>query len=149
MEIKYPELNEGCENYFVLNEAHRSQKPYYGYYLSDHSVGENVPPLRKSPDWKGHAWYRFLRPAGTKMLQRPPCEAGRCNRGHCGTQTQGWMNGTLPQVYGQTLDAVVCFVNVNGICDYNEPIKVRNCGHFFIYELKDVFKLDMAYCATE
>ena len=94
-----------------------------------------------------------MHPAGTKMLEKPPCDGPEsCAKGHCGTRNPGWMNGTLPMEHGQTLEATACFVcygrYCKGTCFSKIPIRVRSCGDFYIYELKDVYDNSRAYCAA-
>ena len=67
---------------------------------------------------------------------------------HCGTYTTGYISGgTHPATVGQTNDANVCFHNDSSKCTYKYPIKIRNCGLFFIYELPDVHTCFLGYCA--
>lgn len=52
---------------------------------------------------------------------------------------------TLPK-QNETKDAKVCQVNFEGQCSRQHNIKIRNCGTFFVYELKSLNSCPSAYC---
>ena len=94
-----------------------------------------------SPDWKGPGWYRMMSPAGTKMP-----EVAVPNQ-KCGTFATGWLNGTHPNLLGETVDRTVCFNWVGNDCNYSSSVKVKNCGGYFLYYLPKVPLCHLRYCA--
>lgn len=71
---------------------------------------------------------------------------------HCGTKYPVWMKGTLPSV-GVTASRQGCIAMTSGTsgscCELTIDIKVKNCGHFYVYHLKPTHFCPMAYCAGE
>lgn len=69
---------------------------------------------------------------------------------HCGTKYPVWMKGTLPSV-GVTASRQGCIAMSSGTsgscCELTIDIKVKNCGHFYVYHLKPTHFCPMAYCA--
>lgn len=69
---------------------------------------------------------------------------------HCGTKYPVWMKGTLPSV-GVTASRQGCIAMTSGTsgscCELTIDIKVKNCGHFYVYHLKPTHFCPMAYCA--
>ena len=60
------------------------------------------------------------------------------------TLAPGWLNGTHPTISEETVERSVCF-NFNGdFCKNQTDIKIKNCGSYFLYYLKDVI-IDWPY----
>ena len=82
----------GCDNYQTLNDPKRkvsfissdSQNKQKTYTCDSSGHPE------ASPDWKGTNWYRFVSPAGIKVVDRPPKSA----YGTCNTSVPGWIQGS-------------------------------------------------------
>ena len=67
----------------------------------------------------------------------------------CGTHAPGWLNGAEPTVNQGAVDRQICFHWSNNTCNWSEPAKVRNCGQFFIYYLKNIsWGCNGRYCGT-
>ncbi|KAL3871227.1 hypothetical protein ACJMK2_039235 [Sinanodonta woodiana] len=64
----------------------------------------------------------------------------------CGTQFPIWMNGTLPSEEDGIVDSVACVVSAQSACSINYPIKVKNCGTFWVYFLTKTASRQEAYC---
>ena len=54
----------------------------------------------------------------------------------CGTFTPGWLNGSHPTVNEGVVQRRVCFGYHGHCCIYSTYIRVRNCGGFYVYQLK-------------
>ena len=101
----------------------------------------------KSPSWKGARWYRFMAPAGKRLPESPPKFSSH-NEGVCGTHYTGWLNGHHPKKAGELVNRTVCFkVTYSQNCHYTKPVKIRNCGSYFVYYLVDVPDCALRYCA--
>ena len=148
-----------CKNYWVLDEETRSSnynEEYYNGFIVYNSAGicDQKTPVTygsrsqgKSPNWRGEGWYRFQRPAGTKLAQSPP------GYYFCGTDWTGWSNSTLPNLTYESFDITVCFggsVDNGNAKDCDETIKgkVTNCGSFLVYYLSDTPACPYRYCAN-
>ena len=70
--------------------------------------------------------------------------------GHCGTQYPGWIAaGRYPTVADGVVTRKVCFSrDTNDCCYWSEYIKVRNCGEFFVYQLKPAPRCPLRYCGN-
>ena len=66
---------------------------------------------------------------------------------HCGTTVTGWLNGLHPVAVGQTVDRIVCFNADMDECYLQTKIQVRNCGNYYLYNLKDTPGCYLRYCA--
>ena len=72
---------------------------------------------------------------------------------HCGTWVGAYIRkGTRPIILGEVEDAEVCFSAASYSfenCNRKQPIKIRNCGSYLLYELQDFQKGTYgAYCAV-
>ena len=99
----------------------------------------------KSPDWQGGGWYRFTGPAGTRMPEQPP------GYSTCGTRCTGWVNGIHPTTPGQEKQVQICFD-----CGYSNKCygpstyaTIRNCGNYYLYNLREVPSCYSRYCGQE
>ena len=87
-------------------------------------------------------WYRFSGAAGNQMAES--C----VDRYRCGTYFPGWLNGSHPTVNEGAVQRRVCFsYYVYGdCCSLSTYIRVRNCGGFFVYQLKPLTVCNSRYC---
>ena len=97
--------------------------------------------LSVSPKWNGTGWYRMMEPAGTKIPEFVPSIYS------CGTDAPGWLIGNHPITPGETLDLTICFNWSSQTCRTSRPIKVKNCGDFFLYFLENTDSCNYRYCA--
>ena len=89
-------------------------------------------------------WYRFHLP-GENIRMPESCTT--VNK--CGTHGTGWLSGKHPSVNEGIVFRTVCFSWSGNCCLNNIPIRVRNCGSFFIYELKSTSGwCSRRYCTT-
>ena len=87
-------------------------------------------------------WYRFSGAAGNQMAES--CvEVYRC----CGTYIPGWLNGSHPTVNEGAVQRRVCFRFIGDCCFFSIYIRVRNCGGFYVYQLKPL-KGCLPYCGN-
>ena len=130
----------GCNDYKILNEYQRNHQfkaPSGSYWCDD--IGWFG---KKSPQWHGDDWYRFLPPAGTRIAEEAPGQE------YCGTAGTGWMQGSHPTSVGETVTRTVCFPSSSSnTCYLSKAIKVRNCGQYFLYRLVDTTYCHYGYCA--
>ena len=107
-----------CLNAVMLTDANRSVNVINGGVACD-------SPFTTQ-------WYRFGGAAGSRMPTTPP----QINA--CGTHAPGWLSGSEPQINDGAVDRTICFNFSNNTCNWSEPAKVRNCGGYFVYYLKNV-----------
>jgi len=118
-----------CLNPMQLSEAFRNV------------TNQNGPVGCDNPFTTG--WYRFTGAAGVRMpTVAPPTSA-------CGTHATGWLNGAQPSVQDGAVDRQICFHWSGNPCNWSEPAKVRNCGDYYVYYLKNVaWGCSGRYCGT-
>ena len=131
------QLPKQCKKYIKLNEASRNIK--YG-------KGSNCDAKGRSTKINGSArqWYRFFKPAGTRIPDRPPS----LNGNKCGTHATGWLQGGHPESVGQVVSRRICFSNAGEKCWSKSYCQVANCGSFFVYQLPSAPSCSFRYCAT-
>ena len=68
----------------------------------------------------------------------------------CGTYYPGWLSGSHPTVNEGAVQRRVCFsYYVYGdCCSLSTYIRVRNCGGFFVYQLKPLTVCNSRYCGN-
>ena len=120
-----------CSNYKVLSSATRAQ----GY-----TARNNVRCDRRDLSTPG--WYRFMGAAGDQIPDK--CVPVR----RCGTHAPGWLNGAHPSVQDGVVTRQVCYHWSNNCCRWNNNIKVRNCGGFYVYELPRTPLCYLRYCGN-
>ena len=87
-------------------------------------------------------WYRFSDTAGRAMPET--CVA----TWRCGTHAPGWLNGKHPTVAQGIVTRQVCYHWNNNCCNWNNNIRIRNCGGFYVYELRKPPGCSMRYCGA-
>ena len=65
---------------------------------------------------------------------------------HCGTHASGWLNGSHPNVVGQSVQRTVCFSFDNNCCLTQTTIEIINCGMYYVYNLPSTPGCYLAYC---
>ena len=87
-------------------------------------------------------WYRFSGAAGNQMAES-------CVEVHrCGTSRPSWLNGSHPTVNEGVVQRRVCFSVSFFCCYYSTYIRVRNCGGFYVYQLKPLTFCHSRYCGN-
>ena len=87
-------------------------------------------------------WYRFSGAAGNQMAES--C----VDMDHCGTFYPGWLNGSHPTLNEAAVQRRVCFGFHGHCCIYSTYIRVRNCGGFYVYQLKPLTVCYSRYCGN-
>ena len=105
-----------CSSYTLLNESDRTTSSY------------NEGKCDRGLSTK---WYRFSARAGATMPES--CVPMYL----CGTVYTGWLNGKHPTVHEGGVSRQVCFQFLSDCCWWRISIRIRNCGGFYVYELKD------------
>ena len=116
-----------CRSYTMLNDPTRAQRYSRQPYRCDSGLSTK--------------WYRFSGASGNRM----PTSCVPTNR--CGTHAPGWLSGRLPSS-GQITNAKVCFHWSNNCCRWSTTIRVRNCGAFYVYELRRPPVCNLRYCGV-
>ena len=120
-----------CVSYKILNSTDRR----VGY------TGQS--PLRCDQPERGsftEGWYRFTGAAGDRMPTKCPAK----NR--CGTHAPGWLQGGHPTVAQGIVSRKVCYHWSSSCCNWSNNITVKNCGAFYVYELKKTPVCWLRYC---
>ena len=119
-----------CYNYKVLNETSRSKTYNESYYQCDDMLSAD--------------WYRFSGPAGNQMAES--C----VDVDRCGTWHPGWLNGSHPTVNNGAVQRRVCFscYPFDDCCCLSTYIRVRNCGGFYVYQLRPLTTFLSRYCGN-
>ena len=116
-----------CKTYSLLSEPDRQQS--YGR-------GDN------SDSTLTFGWYRFQFSSYTKMLDK-------CIPHHrCLTDMPGWLNGEHPTLKDGIVTREACFHGFYNCCHKRVQIRVRECGGFYVYELKPSPPGKYRYCAA-
>ena len=66
---------------------------------------------------------------------------------HCGVRGPGWLSGGHPSVLDGAVQRKVCFI-ANSCCGFSVSIAVRNCGGFYVYQLKQLVFCFFRYCGN-
>jgi hypothetical protein len=90
----------------------------------------------------GEGWYRFAGEGGSRMPVEPQVAYD------CGTDAPGWINGTHPAEWGATTTVNVCYHWSGADCNWDNDIRVTNCGQYYAYELAAPPTGCLAYCTT-
>ena len=114
-----------CSSYTLLNEADRSVS-FKGVAKCDSGLSTK--------------WYRFSAAAGAAMPES--CVP----KNQCGTHAPGWLNGKNPTVAEGVVSRQVCYHWSSNCCLWKNNIRVRNCGGFYVYELRKPPACQLRYC---
>ncbi|CAH3151620.1 unnamed protein product, partial [Porites lobata] len=125
----YVDKPEECTKYQELNDFTRAQGYSRALYKCDTTLAAQP------------TWYRFTGESGSQM----PTSCGPTNR--CGTHAPGWLAGCHPPP-GKISTVLVCFHWHGDCCRWHTFIRVRNCGGFFVYELKKPPACYLRYCGN-
>lgn len=90
-----------------------------------------------------NGWYRFTGEAGVQMPEQ--CVPVK----RCGTVAPGWLNGNHPTVDELVVTREVCFHLMDECCKWKQNIQVRNCGDFYVYELKPAPFCYLRFCGNK
>ena len=85
-------------------------------------------------------WHRLIGNSGTKIPES--CVPMR----RCGTHAPGWLNGTHPQLQEGQVNRKVCYHWSSRCCNWQNNIKVRSCGDFYVYNLVKPPVCSLRYC---
>ena len=113
-------FSDPCYSYLLLNSTHRSQ-----FYVTYSSGGRAM-----CDNHLVNSWYRFSGAAGTQMPES--CVPTY----RCGTLASGWLNGNHPNVSEGIVTRTVCFHWSSRCCAVPTNIDVKNCGGYYVYNLK-------------
>ena len=119
-----------CNNYTVLSGGDRAQ----GSASQDNvkcDMLELVP-----------GWYRFQGAAGDRIADK--CVPER----RCGTVVPGWMQGNHPTAADGVVTRRVCYHYSYNCCLWSNNISVKNCGGYFVYQLKGTPGCNSRYCGN-
>ena len=117
-----------CSSYTLLNESDRTTSSYGSYEKGKCDRGLSTK------------WYRFSARAGGTMPES--CVPTYL----CGTWITGWLNGKHPTVHESVVSRQVCFHIWSYCCRRRISIRIRNCGGFYVYELKAAPYCPARYC---
>lgn len=117
-----------CEKYTVLDSVDRS----VGYSK------QNQIHCDRRDISKG--WYRFMGAAGNMM----PTSCVPMNR--CGTYAHGWLKSRHPTLYQGIVIGQVCYHWQDICCRWENNIRIKNCGTYFVYELVKANACNLRYC---
>ena len=110
------ELLPECYSYGYLDDFTRAQSFYDGYYGCDDNLQ--------------FGWYRFGGAAGSQMASSCVAEY------RCRTHAPGWLSTPHPSENDGIVSGTVCFNWVGNCCLWSTNIRIRNCGRFYVYELR-------------
>ena len=87
-------------------------------------------------------WYRFTGPAGVMMAsQCIPVDT-------CHSGDVGWINGNHPMLVFEVTWPSICVHGGGSCCSQSQAIAIRNCGGFYVYQLKAPPYCDVRYCGV-
>ena len=121
---------DDCQNYQTLSDAERK----HDYATVWPNQCDNTLSI---------GWYRFQGAAGTKMATSSSSES------RCDASYPAWMNGAHPTVNEGIVIRKVCIHKWGVTCRKQLYIQVKNCGSYYIYELKPTPGCDIRYCGTD
>ncbi|KAL9950786.1 hypothetical protein ACROYT_G043346 [Oculina patagonica] len=119
-----------CTYYKVLSGADRAQ---------ENSLQNNVTCDQRE---LVPGWYRFQGGAGDRIPET--CVPMK----RCGTHAPGWLAGAHPTVAEGVVTRTVCYHWSDNCCKWNNTIRVRNCGAYFVYELQKTPTCQLRYCGN-
>ena len=119
--------------YAVLNQPGRSQDDTY------QTIDDNT---RCDRDELTPGWYRFEGAGGTAMSDS--CVPSK----RCRTHASGHLVGAHPTFAEGTVTRQVCYTWSTNCCLLSNNIRVRNCGSFYVYELRATPDCKFRYCTN-
>ena len=121
-----------CEDYETLNQPDRAMgNTDQSRLRCDQRAPDNIV------DGK---WHRLIGNSGTKIPES--CVPMR----RCGTHAPGWLNGSHPQLQEGQVNRKVCYHWSSRCCNWQNNIKVRSCGDFYVYNLIKPPHCWLRYC---
>ena len=66
----------------------------------------------------------------------------------CGTRSPGWVNGKHPTTAGEQKEVQICFQYFDTTCAESTTATFRNCGDYFLYNLKETPSCTQRYCGS-
>ena len=84
----------------------------------------------------------------TSLVQKPQLIGFE----YCNTRCPGYLRrGSHPQNPGQLVNTTICYKCYNDLCTttghyYHNPVKIRHCGHYFVYYLTQTVNENFRYC---
>ncbi len=109
-----------CRDYVLLDDPTR----HVGF--EDGPDGANVCESRAGEVVDGR-WHRFVGGAGQRLPTAPPPPNA------CGTRVPGFLDGEHPAVADGIVDGRVCFSLLGERCWESMPVRIRDCGPFYVY----------------
>lgn len=128
-------VGDECDpsGYKILNEPGRSQDDTYQTIDAD---------TRCDRDELTPGWYRFEGAGGTAMSDS--CVPSK----RCRTHASGHLVGAHPTFAEGTVTRQVCYTWSTNCCLLSNNIRVRNCGSFYVYELRATPDCKFRYCTN-
>lgn len=123
-----------CIDYKALNQSDRAM---------GNADQSNVKCDRREPDNIVSGWYRMTGDSGDQIPES--CVPER----RCGTSSPGWLNGTHPAVEEGVVIQRVCYHWSGRCCNWENTIKIRNCGDYFVYHLINPPDCSLRYCGNK
>jgi len=129
------ERDEICSNYTVIYDPDR--------------LWSSTTPLNENCDALLYGNFRF----GSKYTAWSIKE--KCNKTdtnihtyRCGARYQGYMEGSHPSVSEKYVQRIICFQEESSPCEcsFTVIIGVRNCGGFYVYDLRGVPRCSARFC---
>ncbi|XP_046568264.1 oncoprotein-induced transcript 3 protein-like [Haliotis rubra] len=112
---------------YIYDNGGRSPKCPYQPEECDRYITEN--------------WYQVVNYHGS--LEMP---TSHVDINSCGANYPGWLNGTHPSINDGTVYRVVCVSGYNDPCRKQVTIRVKNCGHYYVYYLMKMHGCSERYC---
>ena len=126
-----PPITDPCMRYGRLNDESRS-------------VFKTTPSSYTRDDTL-NGWYRFMGPAGDRMLDYVP----KYGDYRCNARFPGYLDGQHPSRSEGTVSRTVCFVYQTNTCYQSQTIQVKNCGEYFVYKLHPLTSSNyLRYCGS-
>ena len=88
-------------------------------------------------------WHRMTGDSGDQIPEK--CVPMR----RCGTNAPGWLNGKHPRLQEGVVARQVCYHWTGGCCQWKNSVKIRNCGDFYVYELRKPPACSLRYCGNK
>jgi len=117
-----------CNNYRNLSDGNHAQGSQSG-----DKCDEKMDP----------GWYRFQGADGDPSNKCVP-------QNQCGTFLSSWFGGGHPTVTDGVVTRTVCVTYrfSDNCCYWNGDVSVKNCGKYFVYELKKPLGCPLQHCGN-